>query len=164
MNKWYVIQTKPQREDHVTRHFKNAGFNVFNPKVKSFKFGIKPLFPNYVFLHWDLLPAENFHMIRFTRGVNKVLGSQDKPVPISDAVVQAIQERVNDHQILEHKIMRVGSRVKVKNGILSDLIGVLERPVSADGRVTVLLRLFERDYEREMRAILACKDLEMLAA
>ncbi len=159
MNKWYVVQTKPKKESHVAKLFGLAGLESLCPKVKSFARGIQPLFPNYIFLRWDLSLAQNFHMIKFTRGVSRVLGLQGSPLSISDEAIQVIQERINQDQILEHQTMKVGSRVQVKRGILRDLIGVLEKPVSAEGRVAVLLSL----YEREMKAVLNCEDVALVA-
>lgn len=159
MNKWYVVQTKPHKEDHVAKLFGLASLETLSPKIKSFAAGIRPLFPNYIFLRWNLEQAENYHMIKFTRGVSKVLGVQGCPLSISDEAIQVIQERVNKDQVLEHQTMKVGSRVQVKRGILRDLIGVLEKPVSAEGRVAVLLSL----YEREMKAVLSCEDIALVA-
>ena len=159
MNKWYVIQTKPMKENHVTTLLNRAGLQTLNPKIKSFAAGVRPLFPNYIFLHGDLELSANYHLIKFTRGVNKVLGTSSRPVSISYEIVEAIQKRINKDQILEHQTMKVGSRVQVKRGILRDLIGVLEKPVSAEGRVAVLLSL----YEREMKAVLNCADVALVA-
>lgn len=159
MNRWYVIQTKPLKENHVATLFKLAGLETFNPKIKSFANGLRPLFPNYLFLRWDLERAVNYHLVRYTRGVSKVLGLGGLPFPISDAVVEVIQNRVNQDQILEQQTLKVGARVRVKTGLLRDLEGVLEKPVSADGRVAVLIQL----YEREMKAVLSAKDITLAA-
>lgn len=159
MFSWYVIQTKPRKEDEVSRRFVLARLEVLNPKIRSFTSGLRPLFPNYIFLRWELREAHNYHKIRYTRGVNKVLGTPEYPVPVSDDVIEVIRERLNPRNVLEQQTMRVGSRLKIRRGLLKDLIGVLEKPVSADGRVAVLLRI----HEREMKAVLSCKDVALVA-
>lgn len=159
MHRWYVIQTKPRHEDQVVKRLELAGLEGLNPKIRSFSAGLRPLFPNYIFLRWDLTEAHNYHTIKYTRGVNKVLGTSMTPVPISDDVIEVIKERLNPQNILEKETFRVGSMVRVKRGLLRDLIGVLEKPVSADGRVAVLLKI----YEREMKAMLSCKDVALVA-
>lgn len=155
MLKWYVVQTKPRKESDVVRQLGNARLETLNPKIRSFASGFKPLFPNYVFLRWNLTDAKNYHMIRYTRGVNKVLGTREFPVPVADEVIEVIKERLSPTSVLEHEIMKVGSHVKVRKGLLKDLIGVLEKPVSADGRVAVLLKI----HERYMKAAFHCRDV-----
>lgn len=162
MNNWYVIQTKPMREDEVTRRIAFASIpdvEVLNPKIRSFSKGLRPLFPNYIFLRWDLLKAHNYHTIKYTRGVNRVLGRPEYPVPVSDEVIEIIRERISPDKILEQETYEVGTYVKIRHGLLKELVGVLEKPVSAEGRVSVLLRI----HEREMRAVLDCKDVTLVA-
>jgi len=159
MENWYVIQTKPRKEDEVCRRLQMASLETFNPRIKSFASGSKPLFPNYIFLKWNLSKAHNYHMIKYTRGVNKILGAPEYAVPISDDVIDVIRERIDPKNILEQQTLKTGSKVKIKKGLLKDLVAVLEKPVSADGRVAVLLRI----YEREMRAMLDCKDVALVA-
>ena len=157
--KWYVIQTKPRKEDEVSKRLGMANIVTLNPKIKSFNAGTKTLFPNYIFVKWDLSTPENHAIIKYTRGVNKVLGSPTCPVPISDEVMKVISERLGSDEVLEQQTMRIGSRVKVKKGLLKDLIAVLEKPISADGRVALLLKI----HEREMRTVLDCKEVALVA-
>jgi len=159
MFNWYVVQTKPQKEDVVCKQLNMAGLETLNPKVKTLSRGYRPLFPNYIFLRWNLKEAHNYHLVKYTRGVNKVLGTPEYPVPLDDSVIHVIKERLNSTEVLEQNTMRVGRKVKVKRGLLQDLIGVLDKPVSADGRVQVLLKI----HERQMKAMISCKDIALVA-
>ncbi len=178
-HKWYVVQTKPLNEDKVCQQFKRVtpsplggegrgegedAFTVetFNPKIKSVslskgdKIHYKPLFPNYIFVHWDLTDPANHHLVKYTRGVNKVLGAGMRPVPISDEVVELIKSRVSEgEETIEQSMFKKGDMVRLKYKHLKELIGVLERPVSSSGRVAVLLNLFNR----QMRVNLHCADI-----
>ncbi len=171
-NNWYVIQTKPLAEERTCANFKAmhdtrfsaAGVETFSPRIKCMARGraggdvtrSKPLFPSYIFVKWDLKDADKQHLVKYTRGVNRILGDGERPVPISDAVIDVIRGRVNGDGIIEQELFGVGDRVKVRRGILKDLEGILERPVSDSGRVDVLLRIFNR----EMRAKLKCSEIE----
>lgn len=156
---WYAIHTKPRKENDVARRLTSVSIETLNPRVRSLISKTTPLFPNYIFARWDLERVENYHMIKYTRGVHRVLGTRDRPVPISDDVINVIRVRLDSTQTLEQQTFGVGTRVKVKRGILRDLIGVLEKPVSAQGRVAVLLSI----YEREMKAMLHVKDITLAA-
>jgi len=159
VNNWYVINIKPQKENHVTKRLTDVGFEMLNPKVKDFASKLKPMFPNYIFTRCNFSASTNYHMIKYTRGVNKILGTSQTPVSISEDIINIIKERLNSDDVLEQNKLAVGSQVKVKKGLLKDLIAVIEKPVSAEGRVAVLLRL----YEREMKAKLSVKDVELVA-
>lgn len=177
---WYVLHTKPMSEDKVCKQFElatngerrlpakalvagTANPELFCPKIRSMStlrggsdaFQYKPLFPSYVFLRWDLSDPVKHRLVKYTRGVNKVLGDGENPVPISDKIVEIIKERTNSGGIIEQQTYKVGDQIKVRRGLLRDLIGILERPVSDNGRVAVLLRLFNR----EARAHLRCADI-----
>lgn len=154
MSNWYVIQTKPQRENDVSKHLSMAKIEVLNAKIRSYARGVRPLFPNYIFVNHDLLDSNNYRMIKYTRGVNKILGTYESPVPISEGIIDVIKERLKG-DVVENKILSVGARVKIRKGLLRDLVGVIEKPVSAEGRISVLLNI----YEREMKAMLHCKDV-----
>lgn len=171
-NNWYVIQTKPMAEERTCANFKSMhdprflseDVEAFCPKVKCMARGregadavrSKPLFPSYIFVKWDLKDAERHQLVKYTRGVNRVLGDGERPVAISSEIIDLIRERVNGEGIIEQKLFSVGDSVKVRRGILKDLVGILERPVSDSGRVDVLLRIFNR----EMRAKLKCSEIE----
>lgn len=172
LQKWYVIQTKPMAEEKVCQQFvRSSGREVvrsheietFYPKIKSItarckgeeKIKYKPLFPSYIFLRWDLNDPANHHLVKYTRGVNKVLGDGEMAVPISDEIIEVIKSRVSEGGIIEQKTFKVGDQIKVKRGYLRDLIGILERPVSDSGRAAVLLQLFNR----QMRVHLSCANI-----
>ncbi|MBI2091407.1 MAG: hypothetical protein HYT75_00175 [Deltaproteobacteria bacterium] len=175
-NRWYVVQTKPLSEDRVCLQFKKcviasppqAGeaishveIETFCPKIKSMSIStdkhikFKPLFPSYLFLHWNLGDPAIHHLVKYTRGVNKVLGEGPNAIPIDDEVIDTIKARVNEGGIIEQKTFKTGDQIKVKKGHLRDLIGILERPVSDSGRVAVLLSMFNR----QMRVHLKCSEI-----
>lgn len=152
MKKWYVIQTKPLCEDAVAKQLHNADFEVFNPKVKSLVKGAccdvvrnKSLFPSYLFSMLNLEDSNILHMIKYTRGVRKVLGAGFLPIPVPEEVVEFIKNKIEEKPFVEQQyIFKQGDGVRVKNGIFKDIEGILEKSVTAAGRVKVLLRMMNR--------------------
>jgi transcription antitermination factor NusG len=144
MNTWYVIQTKPHKEAVAATLLRKAGFEIFFPKVKSVKKGTAPLFPLYIFVNADLENVFNHRLVKFTRGVNRILGTEGKPRPISCEAIEMINERVNSDKVLEYDQLKAGREIKITRGPFQDLLGILEKPVTAAGRVAVLLNVFGR--------------------
>lgn len=163
--KWYVVQTKPQEEDLVRRRLEQACFEIFYPRIRTAVRGrshstmrVKSLFPSYLFAHLNLDDANIIHMIKYTRGVRKILGA-GTPVPLPEVVIETIRERVSTGDILEQQmVLKKGDRVRIRSGWMRDLVGVLEKPVSAQGRVRVLLSIVDKC----IRAELSSADIERL--
>ena len=150
--RWYVIQTKPTSESDVAKHLKNADIETFIPMIKVAVRGrrrpssrTRSLFPSYIFAHVDLSNATTHHDIKYTRGVRRILGDGKTPVSLPDEVIDIIRERMNDSGVIEQGVtMKKGDSVIIKAGPFKDLIGILERPVSASGRVNVLLKIIKQ--------------------
>ena len=148
---WYVIQTKPANEHRVETHLSNQKIAVFLPMVETFQYlngrmipRIKPMFPSYLFARLDIHAA--YYKVKWTRGVNKVLGSGSEPVPISEKVIQTLRQRVGANNVAAlDDGLEEGSVVQFTCGPLKDLMGVFDRKMSERGRVRILLSLIGVD-------------------
>ena len=157
---WYVVQTKPTAEAIVQQHLKNADYETFLPRIKTMVKGsgkptsrVKALFPAYLFVHMDLRDANLYRMIKYTRGVRKILGDGALPVSVPDEMIEIIRERMNGEGIIEQRItMNKGDEIRVRSGVFKDLVGILEKPVSAAGRVKILLKIMHLKIKCEMSA------------
>jgi transcriptional antiterminator RfaH len=153
---WYVVQTKPQEEDLVRQRLEKADFEVFLPRIKVAVRGfrgatrIRALFPAYLFTRCDFSDPGIVHMIKYTRGVRKILGG-DTPVPLPDVVVDTIKKRVGEGDVVvQQMVFKKGDKVRIKSGWMEDLVGILERPVSPQGRVRVLLDIVDKCVRAEL--------------
>jgi transcription antitermination factor NusG len=158
---WYVIKTKPQKEGLVCQQLNQIDFETFCPKVQ--KFGsrksliLQALFPSYAFVKAPLEDPSIHRLVRFTRGVSYILGAEHKPVPISSEAVDIIKSNLNQEGHIEMKtLFQPGKEVRLKRGVFKDLIGILEKPVSAAGRIRVLLKI----WNREVSTTLHCSMVE----
>lgn len=145
---WYAVYTKPRHEDIVTSSLRNAGIEVFNPQLKQKKYMkgnyreiIGPLFPCYIFVKFN--PATTAWMIRYTRGVKKVVGGE-LPWTVSDEIIDLIKSQENKGIIeIKPPELKHGDRVTIKDGPLQGLSGIFEREISGQERVILLLTAIE---------------------
>lgn len=157
---WYVIQTKPTVESLVQKHLANASFETFLPRIRTIVRGqkrgvsrIKSLFPSYLFAHIDLSDPNLYRMIKYTRGVRKILGDGAMPVAVPDEMINLIRDRVNEEGVIEQRLtMKKGDAVRVRSGLFRDLVGILDKPVSAAGRVRVLLQIMRHQVRCDLSA------------
>lgn len=147
MNLWYVIQTKPKKEGEAESYLSTRGVEMFNPLMETFASRnrginreLKPLFPGYLFGRFDL--EQDYPLVRWARGVKKVLGAGGYPTPISEDVVEIIKGRTDPQGVVRVKHhFEPNDVVRIKTGHLKDFLGIFERWVSDGDRVRILLNL-----------------------
>jgi transcription elongation factor/antiterminator RfaH len=148
---WYVVQTKPGNEHRVETNLFNQEIEVFLPLLETFQHSsgkmiqkIKPLFPNYLFAKLDI--NLHYYKVKWTRGVNKILGNGDGPISISGKVVETIKERTGkDNLVKLEEGLEEGTLVQFTSGPFKDLMGVFDKKMSDGKRVRVLLSLIGVD-------------------
>ena len=145
--KWYVIQTKPKKEEEAKSYLSTKGIEIFNPLFETFlprngrmNKEFKPLFPNYIFGKFDI--DQNYSLVRWARGVNKILGFGGNFIPVSEEVIELIKKRTDSNGIVRKTYhFEPNDLVRIKSGPLKDLLGIFERWVSDSERVRILLNL-----------------------
>lgn len=143
---WYAIYTKPKREEMVSGSLSQAGIEVYNPQLKVRKYMrgqyrdvVEPLFPCYIFARFD--PKYSLWMIRYTRGVKKVVSSTDTPWPVDGDMINLIRSREDDNGIitLKYDAYKKGDTVTIANGPFAGFTGIFERPMKGNERVMLFL-------------------------
>jgi transcriptional antiterminator RfaH len=147
MEKWYVIQTKPKEEDRAACYLSGKGVEILAPLLETFvsrngriSKELKHLFPGYLFGNFDL--DQNYPLVRWARGVKRVLGFGGYPTPVSDEVVKVIRMRTDCNGTVRLvKQFEPNDVIRIASGPMKDLLGIFERWVSDTERVRVLLNL-----------------------
>jgi transcriptional antiterminator RfaH len=113
---------------------------VFHARKKTLK--RYPLFPNYLFVH--IAPTdEEFHKIRWSRGVRRILIDNYQPIPIEDEFIVSLQNlQDQDTGIIKKPVeFSPGDVVRIKSGPMKDLYGIFEEWGSDEGRVKILIQM-----------------------
>ena len=147
MNSWYVIQTKPKKEPEAKSYLSMKGLEIFAPLMECFtqKNGrvskeVKPLFPNYIFGNFDAV--QDYTLVKYGKGVNKIVSFGNNPAPVSELVIGEIRERIDDTGIVKMKFdLRANDPVRVKSGPFRDFLGIFEKWLPEKERVRILLNM-----------------------
>lgn len=148
---WFVVHTKPRDEHRVKEHFERMGIETLLPLTKDFRYPqhkihpiLHPLFPNYLFARLDL--ERHYYKVKWTRGVNRILGVGNEPTPVSELMIQMLRDRMgNDNTVQLLDDLQEGNLIQVTSGPLKDFVGIFQKGLSSDGRVRILLNLVGRD-------------------
>jgi len=139
MENWFVINTKPKKEFQVEKLFTEGGIKIYNPKYMH-ENKIKTFFPGYGFIYFDF--PDQYQLVRYTRGVKRVIGNRGSPTPIPEEVIREIKSREIDGLIELYKYREepeVGDEIEVMEGPLKGLRGIFKKELSAKERVLILL-------------------------
>ena len=139
MANWYVINTRPKKESQVERLFAEGGFTYYNPVYKV-ENRVRTFFPGYGFIVFDF-PAQ-YQMVKYTRGVKRVVGNRKGPIPIPEEVIQELKAREVGGLIELEKYglePQVGDEIEVAEGALKGLRGVFQKELGDKERVLILL-------------------------
>lgn len=143
---WFAIQTKSHREDAAAMNIGRLGLEVFLPMMRGEKVVfeavrtvVKPLFPGYLFARF--CPGTYLHVIRYARGVQRVVCTAQMPLPVDESIIEAIRLRIGKDGYVRMKPRRLrrGEPVIIQEGPLQGITGIFDRELNDRDRVAILL-------------------------
>jgi len=145
IRRWYVIYTKPSSEDTAKDHLERKGIHVFLPKIRECNYSskrkdliVKPLFPNYFFAR--MAYPDDYYKVIWAKGVRRIVGNGREPIPLDDSVVDFFKNQTEGNGFIQPSPqLRIGNTVRVKNGPLEGLIGIIDGSIDGKGRIKVLI-------------------------
>lgn len=163
--KWYIVHTYSGHEGKVARSikqrvqslgFENRIFDIIVPTRNTIKVSQgkkenvkEKIFPGYVLVKM-VLDDESWLLIRTTQGVTAFIGAGNKPTPISDKEVEAIQKFMNEEEPMYKTSFTIGEAVKIVDGPFSDFLGTIDNIDEEKGKLKVLVSIFGRETPVEL--------------
>jgi transcription antitermination factor NusG len=151
---WYALHVKGRFEKVVDTQLQRKGYETLLPtyvstriwsdRVKSLSL---PLFPNYIFCHFDIDARQP---VVLTPGVKSVVGAGKIPLPVDRAEVASLRQLVNSGvNACPSPYLSKGQHVHVTSGPLKGLTGIV---VCANGRyrLTISVSLLMRSVSVEL--------------
>ena len=152
---WYAIYSKPQKEEAAHFHLRQKGLEVFLPKLllpidQKQRRRVVPLFPSYLFARIDV-HSEEYGYVIWSPGVKRLVSFNDVPVPIDESVIDFLIKEGNVAGVIPaHSNLKIGQEVHIDGGPFDGLVGIIQQPPNAKGRVKVLLSLLNRETKVEV--------------
>jgi transcription termination/antitermination protein NusG len=165
--RWYIIHAYSNFENKVAdsireqakqRHLDHLFEEIMVPKEKVVEVrrgrkvdAERKFFPGYVLVKMDLTD-EAYHLIKNTPKVTGFLGSDNKPMPISDAEAARILHQVQEgiERPKPSVSFEVGEQVRVSDGPFANFNGLVEEVDEARARVKVAVSIFGRPTPVEL--------------
>ncbi len=168
MKKWYVVNTYSGHENKVRttmeRRIESMGLGRYFGEIRiptenvvEIKDGkkvptVQRQFPGYILVNMDM-NEDTWRLVRQTPGVTQIVGSGEKPIPLSRAEVERllrpgeVETREKVRTTVDYSI---GETVKVISGPLSDFTGSISDINVDQSRLKVLVSIFGRETPVEL--------------
>jgi transcription termination/antitermination protein NusG len=136
------------------------GFAVFLPKIDlwSRRGGIRhristPMFPSYLFLH-HAMDKISFIEVCKARGLVRILGERwDRLSTVPESEIDAIQQVLRaELPVVPHPYLREGQRVRISEGPLTGVEGILVQSKPNKGLLVLSVELLRRSIAVEVDA------------
>ena len=142
---WFAVHTYARHEKVVAQAVREQGITSFLPLVKQVrqwsdrrKVVEFPLFSCYVFV--KLVPRNDQRMrVLRVNGVLSFVGTHGIGIAIPEEQIEAVRILVEEElPVCSHPFLKVGQRVRIRNGALAGVEGIL---VSRSGERALVISL-----------------------
>lgn len=141
---WYLVQSRPRQAERAEFNLRNQGYVVYHPRlsVERIRRGRRrcceeSLFPNYLFIRLQRW-VDNWHPLRSTRGVARLVGFGGEPQPVDDVLIDNIRRRLSERAT--EPALKAGQRVQVVEGPFRGLDAIFQA-YDGEQRVCLLIEL-----------------------
>ena len=159
--RWYVAHTYSGYENKVKMNLekivenRGMGHLIFDVRIPVETIvesdgGVEreienKIFPSYVLVKM-IMTDESWHVVRNIRGVTGFVGAENKPIPLSEEEVLGLG--IEKHEIVVK--YAVGDNVRIIDGPMNSLTGVVEELDVTKNSVTVRVSMFGREMPVEL--------------
>ena len=153
---WYAVYTSANHEKRVAQQLSQRSVENYLPlyvsvrrwKDRRVKLHL-PLFPGYLFVRFAL--HDRLRVLQIP-GIARLVSFDGLPAALPEAEIEALKNGLEHGLHAEpHPYLVVGRRVRIANGPLAGLKGVLRRRKS-NWRVIISLDLIQRSVSVEVNA------------
>jgi transcriptional antiterminator RfaH len=149
---WFAVQAKPASEALAETTLRSLHVETLYPQVqkalrrrgRKSRTVKRPFFPGYLFARFA--PEQSLRAVAYSRGVTRVVGAKERPLPVEDAIIDGIKDRMDAFGCvaLEKRALKSGDTVSIMDGPFCGWSGVFERDLSDGQRVVILLQALEQ--------------------
>jgi len=152
------LWTHSHCEQLVHDQLRAKGFESFLPTIRDWsrRAGTRrlipvPMFPGYLFVRHCMDKAACVEIVK-TRGLVRILGERwDRLIPIPETEIEAIQRiGASDLGLMPYPYLQEGQRVRITEGPLTDVEGLLVRSRPNRGLLVLSISLLQRSVAVEV--------------
>jgi transcription antitermination factor NusG len=149
-DQWYVLRSKPHKEDILWQHARSQGYELFYPRVPVKTVNprarkVAPYFPGYMFVRVAIQEV-GVSIFQWMPHAHGLICFDNTPAPVPDELVEAIRTRVyaiaraGGELFLE---LKHGDPLTIKSGPFAGYAAIFDARLNGNERVRVLLEMLD---------------------
>jgi len=131
--RWFAVYTSSRHEKRVSQHLGHREIEHFLPLFQSqrkWRDGSRvtldlPLFPGYLFVRIER--SQRGSVLSVPGALAVVGGTAREPMPLADAVIEALQHGLIEKKVEPHPLLTIGQKVRICSGPFSGMEGLVQR-------------------------------------
>jgi transcriptional antiterminator RfaH len=147
---WYVVRSKPHKEEFLAEQMELRRIEIFNPRIRVQTVNprarkVKPYFPGYVFVRLDLEKTGAFSM-QYIPGAAGLVSFGGEAALVPDGLIHAIRQRVDEINTAGGELfdaLKLGETVVIHSGPFAGYEAIFDARLPGSDRVRVLLKLLK---------------------
>jgi len=157
---WFALWTASHYEQLVHEQLVAKGYDAFLPTIREWsrRAGVRhlisvPMFSGYLFVH-HAIEKRSYLDVMGIRGVVRILGERwDRLAPVADDEIAAIQRlQHSDAALMPYPYLHDGQRVRIVEGSLAGVEGILVRRKASRDLLVVSINLLNRSVAVEVES------------
>jgi transcription elongation factor/antiterminator RfaH len=147
---WYVIRSKPNKEEFLGGQLSAYGIKVFYPRIRVKTVNprarkLRAYFPSYLFVHVDLEKV-SVSTLQWMPGAINLVSFDGQPASVPDSLITAIERQVENINTSQKNMLlglKPGDVVSIHDGPFAGYEAIFDGQVSGRERVRVLLSFLQ---------------------
>lgn len=147
---WYVIRSKPNKEEFLAGQLSAYGIKVFYPRIRVKTVNprarkLKAYFPSYLFIQVDLetISASTLHWMP---GAVNLVSFDGVPASVPETLIAAVERQVEQINASQKNMLlglKPGDVVTIHDGPFAGYEAIFDGQISGRERVRVLLSFLQ---------------------
>jgi transcription antitermination factor NusG len=155
---WFALWTHSHCEQIVHDQLVAKGFEAFLPTIRTWsrRAGTQrliplPMFPSYLFVRRAMDKRSYIEIVK-SKGLVRILGERwDHLTAVSDTEVEALQRiQTTELTVMPHPYLHEGRRVRINDGPLAGVEGILVRSRPSRGLLVLSVDLLHQSVAVEL--------------
>jgi transcription antitermination factor NusG len=147
---WYVIRSKPNKEEFLGGQLSAYGIKVFYPRIRVKTVNprarkLRAYFPSYLFVYVDLEKV-GVSTLHWMPGAINLVSFDGQPASVPDSLITAIERQVESINHSQKNMLlglKPGDVVSIHDGPFAGYEAIFDGQISGRERVRVLLSFLQ---------------------
>ena len=148
MKNWFLVYTKPHKEEYAKKNLLNQNFEAFCPfilkeRIQKRKKTLykEAMFSRYIFVRLESNGSQSWTPILNTKGVSNLVRFGSNYVKVQDKIIEDLKSNIKN--LIPIKAFEEGEVVKIKNGPFNGIEAIFHS-YNGDERAILLVKLLSK--------------------